>query len=203
MSMYVDDVVTGEGDKEQAYDLYLKSKDILKEGGFNLRKFVTNAPSLQLRFDKQEKQPVLLDEQSPVSHSEETYTKATLAPSQPVQTGEQKILGVRWTVEQDQLLFGLTSIAQQASQLEPTKRNIVSVVGRFYDPLGFLSPVVIRFKMLFQELCEKGQDWDDPLTDKLLDKLKELVKELEHSPVLSLPRCVWKDTPSKGTTCSL
>ena len=106
-------------------------KDIFKEGGFNLRKFVTNVPSLQLRIDEQEKQPVLLNEQSPVSHSEETYTKATLAPSQPVQTGEQKILGVCWNVEQDQLLFGLTSIAQQASQLEPTKQNIVSVVGRF------------------------------------------------------------------------
>ena len=25
--------------------------------------------------------------------------------------------------------------------------------------------------------------------------------ELEHSPVISLPRCVWKDSPVEGTTC--
>ena len=40
------------------------------------------------------------------------------------------------------------------------KRNIVSIVGRFYDPLGFLSPVVICFKMsCVKELWAKGPKW--------------------------------------------
>ena len=56
MSMYVDDILSGERDEEQAYNLYLKSKDILKEGGSNLHKFMTNVPSLQLRIDEPEKQ---------------------------------------------------------------------------------------------------------------------------------------------------
>lgn len=99
-----------------------------------------------------------------------TYTKATLAPAQPVHSGEQKTLGVCWNVDNDQLRFGFSNLAHQARQLEPTKRNVVSVVGRFYDPLGFLSPIVIRFKMLFQELCEKRQDWDQPIMSDLLAK---------------------------------
>ena len=89
---------------------------------------------------------------------------------QPVHSGEQKILRVYWNVSGDQLHFGFASIPHQARQLEPTKRNIVSIVGRFYDPLGFLYLIVIRFKILFQELCEKGQDWDQPLTPELLAK---------------------------------
>lgn len=38
--------------------------------------------------------------------------------------------------------------------IEPTKRNMVSVVSRFYDPLSYLSPVIVRYKILFQRLCK-------------------------------------------------
>ena len=158
-SLYVDDVITGANDEEEAYQLYLESKSIFKEGGFNLRKFVTNIDSLQQKIDEKEGSAhSSCDDQSSVSPSDETYTKATLAPVQPLLSDEQKILGVCWNVDNDQLHFGFSNIAHQARQMEPTKRNIVSIVGRFYDPLGFLSPIVIRFKILFQELCEKGQE---------------------------------------------
>ena len=46
-SIYVNDIVTGADNEEKAYQLYLKSNSILKEGGFNLRKFVTSSKSLQ------------------------------------------------------------------------------------------------------------------------------------------------------------
>ena len=42
-STYVDDIVCGAEDDDEAYKLYTESKDILKAGGFNLRKFVTNS----------------------------------------------------------------------------------------------------------------------------------------------------------------
>ena len=59
-------------------------------------------------------------------------------------------------------------IASTAAELEPTKRAIMSLVGKFYDPLGFLSPVVICFKVFLQELYEAQLDWDDLLTGDLL-----------------------------------
>ena len=79
----------------------------------------------------------------------------------------------------------------------------MSVVGCFYDPLGFLSPIVIRFKILFQELCERGQGWDQPLTPDLLAKWTELIEELKLCPVMSLPRCIWNGSPTEGVSCSL
>ena len=45
-SIYVDDVVFGAEDEENAYRLYLESKEILRKGSFNLRKFTTSCPSL-------------------------------------------------------------------------------------------------------------------------------------------------------------
>lgn len=59
--------------------------------------------------------------------------------------------------------------------MEPKKRDVVSVLGRFYNPLGFLAPVMLRFKLLFQKLCVNKMDWDQPLTDSLLDEWSSLV----------------------------
>ena len=46
-SIYVDDVVFGAEDEDSAYKLYLESKQILRNGSFNLRKFITSCPSLK------------------------------------------------------------------------------------------------------------------------------------------------------------
>ena len=39
---YVDDIVTGADDEEQALALFSTAKEILADGGFNLRKFYSN-----------------------------------------------------------------------------------------------------------------------------------------------------------------
>ena len=66
---------------------------------------------------------------------------------------EQKILGVRWNFMHDELIFDLSELAILISNTQPTKRHIVGIAMKFYDHIGFVSPVIIRFKMLFQELC--------------------------------------------------
>ena len=46
-STYVDDVVSGADNEEEADEFYQRSKEILLDGSFNLRKFVTNSILLQ------------------------------------------------------------------------------------------------------------------------------------------------------------
>lgn len=50
----MDDVVSGARDFDSAFNLYQDSKEMFKEGGFNLRKFVTNDASLQTVIDQLE-----------------------------------------------------------------------------------------------------------------------------------------------------
>ena len=41
------------------------------------------------------------------------------------------------------MIFDFREIAKVARDLSPTKRNVISVIGRFYDPLGFLTPITM------------------------------------------------------------
>ena len=82
----------------------------------------------------------------------------------------------------------LRAIVNSLQTLEPTKRNIVGCASRFYDQLGFLSPVIIMLKAFFEELCKVKLDWDDQLRSVLISKWKELLSRF-HRTVITLPRC--------------
>ena len=86
---------------------------------------------------------------------------------------------------------------------EPTNRNIISLVGRFYDPLGLLAPVVIQFKIFFQELCEAKLEWDQVLPDSLLGKWHSLKSGLEEGQSISIPRCYLDGISEELVSCTL
>ena len=59
---------------------------------------------------------------------DETYVEATLPLAVNTHSGEQ-VLGVRWDVMRDRLIFDFREIAQVAQNLDPTKRNVISIMG--------------------------------------------------------------------------
>ena len=110
---------------------------------------------------------------------------------------------MRWNSHTDQFVFSTHGIAQAAQNVEPTKRNVVSIVGRFYDPLKFLAPVILKFKLLFQKLCVHKMDWDQPLTDDLLKEWCTLLEDLQVDIPISIPRCYIGTTDSRIISTTL
>ena len=47
--------------------------------------------------------------------------------------------------------------------------------------MGLMLPVIIQFKMLFQDLCESKLDWDQTLSGNLLKKWNSLITELQEA----------------------
>ena len=141
-SIYVDDVVSGTPSEEEAYAVYSESKKLLNQTGFNLRKFASNSSSLQLR--------VIQDEavSQTVATEEETFVQVTLGDNLKLQENMLKVLGVKWNTLKDQIGYTFESIIKAAETTKPTKRSIISTIGKIYDPVGLLSPVVIKFKVL-------------------------------------------------------
>ena len=104
---------------------------------------------------------------------------------------------------EDNLVFDLGAVARLASECRPTKRNIAAVAAKFYDPIGFISPVVVQFKLLFQDLCSSGADWDDTLEGQLRMKWDKLVASLQNSRPLRLERCYFKEPRNEIVCCNL
>lgn len=51
----------------------------------------------------------------------------------------------------------------EASESETNDSQIVFAVYSLFDPLGFITPYVIKVKLLLQTLSRKKLSWDDPL----------------------------------------
>ena len=105
---------------------------------------MTNSRSLQARIDQREAETHVVNQSLRKTEPfDETYAETTMPIAIAAHFGEQRVLGVRWNVMTDCLVFDFREIAKSARELSPTKRNVISVIGRFYDPLGFLSPITI------------------------------------------------------------
>ena len=138
----MDDVVTSAPSEEAAYGVYNDAKALLKVAAFNLCKFSTNSQALQSLVDRE------------LYKTTETHNKELGAAKESLHDGEQKVLGVNWNVNADQIVFVLDEVAEESKRLEPTKRNVIHLIGKFYDPIGYLAPIVIRYKVFMQSLCE-------------------------------------------------
>ena len=188
-SIYVDDVTFGANTEDEAYQLFSVLTRLFAEGGFNLRKFVTNSMSLQQKIISHNQNPGLLEPKanpgSDIVEENATYT-STLFSGEI--SRNQKILGVSWNPVCDTLVFDICATANALRTLKPTKRNVVGFSSRFYDPLGFLSPAIISLKIYFQELCKAKIEWDEPLTSELLCKWNRVVSNFQ-GVVITVPRC--------------
>ncbi|XP_055528038.1 uncharacterized protein LOC129720575 [Wyeomyia smithii] len=86
-----------------------------------------------------------------------------------------KALGINWEPNEDFLRFD--------SQVPPsdhvlTKRSILSTIAKLFDPLGLIAPVVVRAKIVMQELWLLSCGWDDPVPDNLQKRWEKYQQEL-------------------------
>uniref|UniRef100_A0A1X7TLW9 Reverse transcriptase domain-containing protein n=1 Tax=Amphimedon queenslandica TaxID=400682 RepID=A0A1X7TLW9_AMPQE len=160
-SIYVDDSIGGADTEEGVWKLYCDYKRILSEGGFNLHKYIASGSVI------------------------DTYVIMNQHLT------EQKVLGIRWKVKEDALVFDIREVGELANVTGPTKRNVLAV-GQIYDPLGILTPITIRLKIFLQELHKSRIGWDQQLTGDLLDRWRILVSELRRSNFIEIPRYYFK-----------
>ena len=166
-SFYVDDCLTGAIDSKLALTLQRQLTELFARGGFVLRKWNSNDPSVL------EKIPVELRDSCGVH----TF---------PADSQYSKTLGIEWNVSADQFRL---SITKTPSSRTVTKRNLVSDVAKVYDALGLFSPISVKMKIALQRLWELKLDWDDPAPDYVIEVWSQWRKELPALATVFIPRC--------------
>ncbi|CAB4040510.1 Hypothetical predicted protein, partial [Paramuricea clavata] len=69
-----------------------------------------------------------------------------------------------------------------------TKRNMLSDASKIFDPMGLRSPYTARSKMLFQQLWNRGLQWDEQLPDDILQQWNAWKSELPKINEISIPK---------------
>ena len=156
---YVDNLTTRVSSTE-GVDLYKKVRIRFMEANFNVRKWRTNDLALRNLINDSKKDP----------------------------SNNEKVLGISWDNQEDKLILGVSEIFVKAENVNPTKRNILRVIASIYDPVGYLAPIVINLKLLFQEICHVGIKWDEHI-GSLETKWLHIIDLLKISKNLCVDRC--------------
>jgi hypothetical protein len=98
-----------------------------------------------------------------------------------------KTLGIRWDAGDDEFLFDYSS---PTDDFHYTKRNVLKKTASLFDPLGFLSPFIIKAKLYLQQAWLEALDWDDELPDKLKKEWENWFNELHLLQEIKIPRCL-------------
>ncbi|GBN83092.1 hypothetical protein AVEN_233324-1 [Araneus ventricosus] len=160
---YVDDLLTGANSVSHAKVLVSEINRVPQSGGFTLKKWASNIVDVLDSIpaeSKLQKNEISIDESSLV-----------------------KILGVHWNSHQDTLQIKITD-----PQEVLTKRQLLSVIARIFDPLGILSPTTIVLKILMQVLWKNQLSWDASIPHEILKTWKTFQSELSFLKDIKLPR---------------
>lgn len=96
------------------------------------------------------------------------------------------LLGMNWNKRFDTIsisdLYTNTSVV--------TKRSILSITQRIFDPIGFTTPVTICPKIMLQNMWEKKLGWDEEVDETNRILFCKWVKELEYLKKIEIPRWI-------------
>ncbi|GBN92162.1 hypothetical protein AVEN_222192-1 [Araneus ventricosus] len=101
-------------------------------------------------------------------------------------TDEIKTLGIAWKARTDCFTFKV-KVEQNA---HTTKRSVLSIIARLFDPLGLLGPMVTKAKIFMQQLWLLKIDWSERLPAKEACEWQEFVKSLMILNDINIERCI-------------
>ncbi|XP_053395800.1 uncharacterized protein LOC128555967 [Mercenaria mercenaria] len=102
-------------------------------------------------------------------------------------TDSMSVLGLCWDPKNYTISLKPAEVCDMKS---PTKRAILKNVASKFDPLGLFSPVLLRGKLLIQQLWQKGLDWDDEISEEDASQWNIINSDLESLSSQKLQRCV-------------
>ena len=109
-----------------------------------------------------------------------------------------KVLGLNWNTKTDTLSLSLTKLIKETNSTDKiSKRLVLSLSSKLYDPLGFVEPVTVKAKIMMQELWKHNLTWDKELPDDFKENWVRWLNELQNLTPLEIPRQYFNNVDSE------
>ena len=101
-------------------------------------------------------------------------------------SNESSLLGVIWDTEEDTI--GIKESLDFCENSILTKRKILSIIGRIFDPLGLIDPLKFPLRLLFSRIV--SFEWDMPVNDEIANEWRSIINQLPDLKQLKIPRYI-------------
>ena len=165
-NFYVDDGLISVRTIEEAISLVQEVTSLCRKGNIRLHKFVSNNIELLTM----------------IPESERGLSKSISLIN--VEESLHRTLGIQWNTSADNFSYDLSLTSKDA-----TRRALLSAIASIFDPLGLISPIIIKGKILLQECCKNKLNWDDQLPPNLWEAWLNWTLSLERINTLNFRRC--------------
>ncbi|XP_037930081.1 uncharacterized protein LOC119664701, partial [Teleopsis dalmanni] len=165
---YMDDLLTGADTTSDCKDKINKIFNCLNSAGFKLRKWMSNNQSIL--------------ENVPIEVSNKILNIK--------EDDSIKTLGLKWNPREDEFQFSINILTNDRI----TKRMVLSVNAKIFDPLGWLTPVTITAKLFIQKLWQLKYDWDEILDEQVHKEYEKNNKNIQIIEQTRIPR--WMEVSS-------
>ncbi len=180
-STLIDDVLDSADTATEAREVLLAIRTILSEAGMQLTKSHSNSGEVLSVLKPDEVAAGMLDV-SAACHKEPSLARL-------------KALGIRYDPREDTFRFSLKIDGLPSVW---TKRWMLKIFPRLFDPLGLVLPFAMVARMLFSLIASKEHSWDTPLSEEHCKTWKKWLAQLPALEQFSLPRCVKTQLPTRA-----
>ncbi len=167
-NFYVDNCLVSLPTDSDAMLLYQRLTEMCSRGGFRLTKWISNSRTVLNAIPEE-------DIDKKVNNLDLEHDTLPL----------ERALGVLWCVESDVFKFKFT-----IEDRPLTRRGILSVISSIYDPLCFLSSVIIHAKINLQDLCRERIGWESIIPLVYAQQWTSWLEELHELEKFEVRRCL-------------
>lgn len=169
---YVDDVLSGCDNVENAIAAAKELKYLLQQGGFQLKKWSSNNAEFMRSI-------------KPSERSSNVHLDLNI-------DGTTKALGIAWNLRTDKFEYNSST---HSESMNITKRSILSDIQKLYDPLGWIAPLLVMTKIFIQRLWMEKYSWDEEISQSLIDEWRTIKRDFKNVNGIRIDR--WLHTFNK------
>ena len=169
---YMDDIIDSVDSEREARETMVAIEEVLAEGGFRIKEWMMTQSS----------------------DCKEADAECFSQPIEGLMADREPILGMHWSPNFDKLSFRIKDSLNNNTAIT-TKRQLLSRVNGVFDPLGLISPFLVRAKIMLKRLWLNYPNlgWDDPVPDDVQSEWRNYFEEMKSLRSISFNRCIRPD----------